>query len=374
MLLSLSLATLGFSAQHPSFDAFLAKYHKQYAGAEYSERRAAYEAAVATIEAHNAASPSWTMKASDTMITLGNASAVKNSIQLQQPRLLLVYHIGKTGGSSLMAWFKKGLTRPAANRPVDVVVGYRLASRFMTAHFCNHLTANYSANCSSAEFAWRKAKPLDHVRSSNDFKMDQTTSLFAWQTMRIGVEFHTPQPREFFMTSVLPRMGRMRALYRVHQGEALAVTVVRDPLDHIFSVYRMWPPVVNNTLQPFPSYLSPKRAGLIVGCLTQPVQTRDMSRGNPLGCQNASLANAIANLRNFDMVGVTENLDAFGRTLTPGALAMPHVKPKSVALRFRREANQWTLKRLNLSTRQRVFETMRCDAALYTHVLQHTVY
>ena len=75
------------------------------------------------------------------------------------------------------------------------------------------------------------------------------------------------------------------------------------------------------------------------------------------------------------MVGVTENLDAFGRTLTPGALAMPHVKPtpKSVALRFRREANEWTLKRLNLSTRQRVFETMRCDAALYTHVLQHTV-
>ena len=44
MLLSFSLATLGFSAQHPSFDAFLAKYHKQYAGAEYSERRAAYEA------------------------------------------------------------------------------------------------------------------------------------------------------------------------------------------------------------------------------------------------------------------------------------------------------------------------------------------
>ena len=58
MLLSFSLATLSFSAQHPSFDAFLAKYHKQYAGAEYSERRAAYEAAVATIEAHNAASPS----------------------------------------------------------------------------------------------------------------------------------------------------------------------------------------------------------------------------------------------------------------------------------------------------------------------------
>ena len=65
MLLSFSLATLGFSAQHPSFDAFLAKYHKQYAGAEYSERRAAYEAAVATIEAHNAASPSWTMKLSE---------------------------------------------------------------------------------------------------------------------------------------------------------------------------------------------------------------------------------------------------------------------------------------------------------------------
>ena len=64
MLLSFSLATLSFSAQHPSFDAFLAKYHKQYAGAEYSERRAAYEAAVATIEAHNAGSPSWTMKLS----------------------------------------------------------------------------------------------------------------------------------------------------------------------------------------------------------------------------------------------------------------------------------------------------------------------
>ena len=181
MLLSLSIATLGFSAQHPSFDAFLAKYHKQYAGAEYSERRAAYEAAVATIEAHNAASPSWTMKASDTMITLGNASAVKNSIQLQQPRLLLVYHIGKTGGSSLMAWFKKGLTRPAANRPVDVVVGYRLASRFMTAHFCNHLTANYSANCSSAEFAWRKAKP----------RLNLSTRQRVFETMRCDAALYT---------------------------------------------------------------------------------------------------------------------------------------------------------------------------------------
>ena len=53
---------LGFSTQNPSFDAFLAKYNKVYVGSEYSERRAAYESALAQIEAHNAGNPSWTMK------------------------------------------------------------------------------------------------------------------------------------------------------------------------------------------------------------------------------------------------------------------------------------------------------------------------
>jgi len=108
-----------------------------------------------------------------------------------------------------------------------------------------------------------------------------------WRSLRLAAEFHGADSDAFFLEAVLPSLPALRSLYAAHNGSFAAATLLREPIDYLFSAYRMWPPrtapsapssaadasASSLRVTPFPTWVA-DASGLQAGSLVAPLCTR----------------------------------------------------------------------------------------------------
>lgn len=286
---------------------------------------------------------------------------------------MLFYHVEKTGGSAVMRWLHK-----MANTKDGKLTGQkpRLTSLMDFTH-----TSCFFALHSDGLFPGYAGK-WDPRRCSGPQQPP-------WQRAAVAVEFHAYSRRRYW-EELVPMLPAMRARYAAANGTLITVAMFREPVSHVLSVYRMWPPSrrckcggsqMAKHAVPLPDWL-PRASGLQAGSLTLDAYGH-MRKGfhNLRGCE--TLAQGRARLQTFDVVGVMDCMRGLleylcSRMGWPCAedaarldLAMAQSlrwKPHGVASRggMMREASVWgALDNLNASTVRDVRRAAACDKAMY---------
>ena len=195
------------------------------------------------------------------------------------PRLLLLYHVPKTGGSSVVQWLQDSMLLDSSRRPVDVVVRWALVDSFLGLHFRQLLDtapAQHAIDCRDVQpqighSDRAVAGGAKHCIKAAD-SLYNTSGGLGWATSRrIALEFHSFS-LSTFLRNVLPRMSALKAAYRQQCGNALSLTILREPISFVFSFYHMWPPRIDPlkrthtcgktlasmracVVEPFPAYM-----------------------------------------------------------------------------------------------------------------------
>lgn len=215
-----------------------------------------------------------------------------------------------------------------------------------------------------------------------------------WQHTAIGVEFHAYSRRRYW-EELVPKLPELRRMYAEANGTVLTIATFREPVSHVLSTYRMWPPSqrckcgrekVGKHVVPLPEWL-PIASGLQAGSLTLdswPHQKRGFH--NLRGC--ASVPQGRERLQTFDVVGVMDCmhdlLAAVCRALdwpcaedeTRLEAALRHslkFKPRGVSSGgvLMREAAAWGhLDALNASVRAMVHSAADCDRPMYDDAIR----
>ena len=156
----------------------------------------------------------------------------------------------------------------------------------------------------------------------------------SWQTSRLAFEFHD-STREVYWRDIDPKLPALRRLYATHGGVVTTVTLLRDPMQHIFSAWAYLPPLTNDRLRISLSFAdwahkhaSGLQAGWLQGCL-RPRYCPNQSRHHPqCGYHNqaggaAVLNMSLRNLARFDVVGVLSCLPSLYRAIESHARLAP---------------------------------------------------
>ena len=285
-----------------------------------------------------------------------------SGLRTERPLLFFFYHVEKTGGSAVMKWLYKA----AMNVPATLTLLLDLTHTSCLLSMFPDLFPGYT---------W------EPMRCNAELPPD-------WRTSAIAIEFHG-YSRGRFWTTVLPALSALRQRYAAANGTLLTATMLREPVRHLVSSYHMWPPNTKRpggrkVVVPLPAYVAlPTSAGLQAGSIAVAayVHTR---RGfhNPRGC--TIQAEAMRRLDTFDLVGPTlcmrPLLVAWGRALgwrdnaTRLDLALEaaiRLKPHGVSPHgtLFKQAQTYSYALLNDSSRAQLYETSRCDHALYVHMI-----
>ena len=310
----------------------------------------------------------------------------------QPPRLLVFYHVPKTGGSSVREWLLRNAGVRSKGLPTRLhgIVRYYEANCFMCLQH-----AEIAGGCDAATI--RKCKSTFTKRpAAFDYTRRDWTSAGS-----LAVEFHGPTG-ETFVRDVLPRARELRARYEARNGSVSFATTVREPIDLLFSSYHMWPPRPSAlTMTPFPKWVRAGIGGLQAAMFTAPKcvevnreKGQFISCGDP--CEARTLRAAKAAVRAFDVVGVTSCVGGFFDAVEASMRLTP---PDGRAARLQRRAMkgnvsagilrakptcfdcsaaegrahaEWSWERLNEQERGATLEVARCDVALYTMALSRT--
>ena len=152
----------------------------------------------------------------------------------QAPSLLVFYHVPKTGGSSVREWLLRNAGVRARGLPTRLqgLVRYYESRCFL----CLQLHEVLAAGCPESEaLQCGKVAPRRGHGSFDSAHGD-------WRTAgALAVEFHGPSAGTF-VEDVLPRAHALRKLYASRNGSVTLATLIREPVDFLFSSYHMWPP------------------------------------------------------------------------------------------------------------------------------------
>lgn len=351
-----------------------------------------------------------------------------NARAAQPPSLLVFYHIPKTGGSSTREWLLRnaGLRSRGLPKRMDGLVRYYEASCFFCLQLADAIGVGNTATCAES---FRRKCTMEYKPRPAAFDF---TKAGAWKSGgSLAVEFHGPSEGTF-INFVLPHAQILRELYARHSGTCKFATLLRDPIDFLFSSYHMWPPrplaamakrersqqhkerwerlhstsaASNSThdtltddapVTPFPRWVQGAQ-GLQAAFLTSPQCvsiTRAEGHRNTCGRCNASSRHAaISVLRHFDVIGLTSCLPNFFDGVE---LAMGLFPPDSASAKLRRRSKggnatagllkatpkcsdcsaqedaahaHWTWESLTSAQRHVTREVAGCDQALYRAAL-----
>ena len=319
-------------------------------------------------------------KAAASSIWLPTGPARYSGLVVERPLLILFYHVEKTGGSAVMKYLHKMANRPAENaksRPQA------------TAHENRpRLTSLMDFTHTSCFFALHE-EVFPGYRGGWDPRRCTAPTRPAWQTSAIAVEFHAYTRRRYW-EELVPKLAELRARYAALNGTVLSLATFREPVSHVMSVYRMWPPkkicrcggpTEAKHAVPLPEWL-PRAVGLQAGSLTLdswPHQRKGFH--NRRGCD--TLVQGRERLQTFDLVGVMDCMPSVleavcARVGWPCAVDRPRLelalkqslrhKPHGVSTggTVMREASRWSsLEALNDTVRAHVAEAAGCDRAMY---------
>ena len=207
-------------------------------------------------------------------------------------RVVAYYHVGKTGGSSILHWFSRSLRARLFN--------YYHTQCFyaMPAHsdlFPQFASPNTTKHCARKGF-----DPLG-VRNSSV----------------VLVEYHAATQQEYWR---LLRPGPLRDALSVRHRRFVTMVTVRDPVPHMLSYYTMWGHAATR---------EQKRKGLLVAPLAEwlraeapGLQTFELlagrlqpSRAPERGCNASVSALAVERLQSFDLSCNLRWIDACLRRL-----------------------------------------------------------
>jgi hypothetical protein len=213
--------------------------------------------------------------------------------------------------------------------------------------------------------------------------------------LAVAAEFHGYGKRRYWQ-EVAPALGRLRRLYASLNGTLLTVVTSREPMSHLVSAYRMWPPMWREPA-PAGGGRGVKHAGSLPAWLAHAeglqagVYTLDSWTHNQRGFHSLAgcgpLAEARRRLASFDLTGVMGCLPATLRALCaaahwPCAEDEPRLQEglrQSLSLRPHgvnpkgnvwRESRAWQLATLNASSLAQVRAAAACDAGLYADALR----
>ena len=260
-----------------------------------------------------------------------------------RPTAILFYHSPKCGGNSVVQWL-------AASPNTSLLLPFTHAQNFFTLH--GDLFPGFGPR------QWPSSDgPTPHWRSTN-----------------VVVEFHAWSTR-WWWDVLEPVLPSLRERYRQAGGRLLTLTTLREPLRHVVSMYRMWPPTkglressgrirgrplrVNGSkvLLPLAEWL-PYAGGLLTRELMppQPSPFRPMSwwARRPFLCTAQQREKARTRLASFDLVGVLES-SAIARVLHAVArctstvlpkVDVPHIEPEGVT----KGGALWVASRVSIKT------------------------
>ena len=318
------------------------------------------------------------------------------------PALLLWSHIEKTGGTTLKGWLAHNALSTPRGMPqrLDYSIEYSGAHCLLALFPDVFPSRRHERNCNVAPHV------LDNRVKAPTLAVDQLD----WRRLRLAVEFHDVS-HSLFWTHVAPNLDALLARYRALNGSLVTATLLRDPLAYLISVFRYFPPVVaarpregglrNGSLVPFASWVR-HADGLQLGrfalndrapyswhgirCFAMSTAIRHRTGFfNRRGC--VDLTAVLANLRAFDIVGVTSCLPAVfaaiehrlgmapvdsaacqSRRMREANGHLLHISPRGASRTFRSQLVNVTWAHLNHSTRRLALEVVRkCDARLYEH-------
>lgn len=269
------------------------------------------------------------------------------TLRVEKPSLLLLYHIEKTGGSSVFRWLQRQMREPPR---LTALFAYGQTSCFFAMH---------AELFPKMSYKWRARQCGGEVMPD-------------WRTSRVAVQFHS-YSKGFYNDHVLPVLPQLRARYAAAGGRVVTTTVLREPSSYLFSKYMMWPPHDRATghVIALPLWL-PQAEGLQRTALL-----KAGPRAHTPGC--TGLEESRARLRTFDVVGVTSCLTLLLAALEsavhlpPDAARITNVyaRPQGWRGKSGQEASGWTLQAVkeNATSRATLERVTRCDNTLYADAL-----
>lgn len=309
------------------------------------------------------------------------------------PRLIAFYHVPKTGGTSVREWLLRNAGVRARGLPVrlDGYVRYYEARCFICLQLADVLGLTGNDGCDEQTRSQCADQPPNRRPAAFDAARGD------WRTAgTLAAEFHGPTG-EFFTGTVLPHVQQIRRVYARLNGSCVFATLVRDPIDFVFSSYHMWPPrIAPDRVLAFPEWVT-TAAGLQIAFMADPsCVTISSVQGHRSRCTCNSHAIRVAKqaVRRMDVVGVTECLDHFYDRLEHAALlpkdgalarvqrrsrygnaslgpirSQPHCADCTPAAD--RAHSVWRWEVLNASERRETAHAALCDHALYAAALAH---
>lgn len=317
-------------------------------------------------------------------IWLPTGPARWSGLEVSRPILVVFYHLEKTGGTAVMKWLHK----MANTKHVEKRRGVTIMK-----HEQPRLTSLMDFTHTSCFFAlYPKLYP--GYADAWDPRRCTAPSKPRWQTSAVAVEFHAYSRRRYW-EELHPKLDELRKLYAAQNGIVLTIATFREPISHVLSVYRMWPPSkrckcgerkIGKHAVPLPEWL-PRAVGLQAGSLTLDSWPH-VRKGfhNLAGCASQQVGRE--RLQSFDVIGV---MDCMGELLraTCHALQWPceadewrlehalkqalRQRPHGVSNRgtMVREASEWSsLSSLNATTRAGVARAAECDKVLYDDAIR----
>ena len=315
-------------------------------------------------------------------IWLPTGPARWSGLVVPRPLLVVFYHVEKTGGSAVMKWLHK---MASTKDKVRGVMTPRLTSLFDFTH-TSCLFAQHSDLFPGYRDAW-------------DDRRCTAPTMPRWQTAAAAVEFHAYTRRRYW-EDFAPKLPILRARYAAANGMLLTFTMLREPVSHIMSTYKMWPPsvrckevsaacpVAGKHPLSLPSWL-PRAVGLQAGSFTLDSWPH-LRRGfhNVRGCD--VLAQGRERLTTFDLVGIADCTDTtlsrvcallgwpcdqdrsrMTLALTQALRAKPHgVSPGGVMAR--EGLAFFEAARLNATIQHDIAVAARCDRAIYEDAIRRT--
>lgn len=276
------------------------------------------------------------------------------------------------------------LQERAERGDIDLFVPYRFSSCFLHQRFGIRLAS--AAATSSCQTLWSRFD-VSLRRNGGVVHGTRKASAVEANGSRIAIEFHAEGSLEAFAASVLPVLSPIRERYVHAGGHVIAFVLLRQPIQHLISSYRMWPPCAADRehtacrlARSFAAF-SQGAAGAQAGRLAlsdRPAgrtATRFRRRtGMSVDAPCEPLVQAAQDtLRRVDLVAPTDCLDSLLRTLAarvgfsyhrpsrrvPAALDYP----MNVRLAARRASR---MSALGADDRARVHAAAQCDQRLYS--------